>query len=62
MLHENLTIFKFEPKIPNMSQLVGKRRNRVTKRTQHGCTQQCCDMLRCKSCDRLAVTLLFAIV
>ena len=31
----NLTIFKFEPTTPNMSQHIATLRNRVAKRTQH---------------------------
>ena len=32
---KNLTIFKFEPTTPNMSQHVATHRNRVATRTQH---------------------------
>ena len=32
---KNLTIFKFEPTTPNMSQHITTSRNRVAKRTQH---------------------------
>jgi len=47
---KNLTIFKFEPKTPNMSQIVATRRNRVAKRTQHVAPNNvaicCVEMLR----------------
>ena len=51
MLHKILTIFKFEPTTPNMSQHVATHRNRVAKRTQHVASNNvgiCCgvEMLR----------------
>ena len=52
---KNLTIFKFEPKAPNMSQNSATRRNVVAKRTQHVTLRP--TMLRyvaLKCCDRLA--------